>query len=299
MYRFDVRIRGRLFARHFERVIAVERDPILAKIAEINFRRLGIDNIEVVNLSAEEFLNSFTGSADLIYADPDRRSDSGRKLVNPAECSPNVVELMPRLLAMSNLVVIKNSPLFDVDEIFRLFAPAYQKVEVISSEGEAKEILAEISKNPHPPIIKATSCEAGSYEQPYSLIHKTFIFQLSTFNYIVVPDASLRVAHLVTDYFEAATPNGYAFFEVPGSKFKVGGDILGKIYPITAMMPYNAKAIRQRLNEMDIKKANIHTSDIDLEVSTICRQIGVSEGGTAHLFFTTIVGKRWCVISKL
>lgn len=34
-------------ARRFSRVVAVERDPVLARVAEINFRRLGADNIAV------------------------------------------------------------------------------------------------------------------------------------------------------------------------------------------------------------------------------------------------------------
>ena len=42
-------------SRRFARVIAVERDAALARAAEINFRRLGADNITVVCTAAEEF----------------------------------------------------------------------------------------------------------------------------------------------------------------------------------------------------------------------------------------------------
>lgn len=56
-------------SRRFARVIAVERDAALARAAEINFRRLGADNITVVCTAAEEFLNKFAaadGRADAL-----------------------------------------------------------------------------------------------------------------------------------------------------------------------------------------------------------------------------------------
>ena len=43
-------------ARRFRRVVTLERDQTLARIAAENFRRLGATNIEVVNTSAEAYL---------------------------------------------------------------------------------------------------------------------------------------------------------------------------------------------------------------------------------------------------
>ena len=45
-------------AAHFKRVVALERDPILAAVTRENMRRMGIANVEVVNCSAEEYLDS-------------------------------------------------------------------------------------------------------------------------------------------------------------------------------------------------------------------------------------------------
>ena len=44
----------------FKRVIAVERDLVTARVAEINFGRLGADNIEVVCDTAERFIDAFS-----------------------------------------------------------------------------------------------------------------------------------------------------------------------------------------------------------------------------------------------
>ncbi len=82
-------------ARRFRRVVALERDQTLARIAAENFRRLGAANIEVVNTSAEAYLAQPGLHFDWVYADPDRRSAEGRKLVRLEDCSPDILSLMP------------------------------------------------------------------------------------------------------------------------------------------------------------------------------------------------------------
>ena len=43
-------------SRRFRRVVTLERDPVLARIAAENFARLGAGNVEVVAAPAEEYL---------------------------------------------------------------------------------------------------------------------------------------------------------------------------------------------------------------------------------------------------
>lgn len=68
-------------SRRFRRVVTLERNEVLARAAAENFSRLEATNIEVVNTSAEEYLRQEDLHFDWIYADPDRRSAEGRKLV--------------------------------------------------------------------------------------------------------------------------------------------------------------------------------------------------------------------------
>ena len=67
-----------------------------ARVAAENFSRMGVANVDVVNASAEEYLRRDGLRFDWIYADPDRRSDKGRKLVRLEDCSPDIVALKPR-----------------------------------------------------------------------------------------------------------------------------------------------------------------------------------------------------------
>jgi hypothetical protein len=157
-------------SRRFERVIALERDPELAAVARENFRRLGAHNIEVVNSSAEDFLLGSGTSADfrvdLIYADPDRRNASGKKLVRVEDCSPDIAAMLPLLGRLSPRLVVKLSPMFDVDEVFRLFG-AHTRVEVVSLGGECKEIVACVSGDIPSPVVGAVAIGLGEVEYPF------------------------------------------------------------------------------------------------------------------------------------
>lgn len=156
-------------SKNFREVIAVERDATLAEAARINFGRLGARNIRVVNGAAEDFLRGFAASgrkADLIYIDPDRRSAEGKKQVRLEDCSPDAVALMPAMKRAAERIVVKASPLFDVDEAFRLFGP-HCRVEVVSIANECKEVLTEVADDIAVPTICANAIGTGRAEFPY------------------------------------------------------------------------------------------------------------------------------------
>ena len=104
-------------SKRFRQVIAVERNAELSEIARINFRLLGIQNIRVVDSPAEAFLEQLrgqtqttpdrsSGTIDLIYIDPARRDDQGKKVWLLEDCSPDAKALMPQLLALAPKVVV-------------------------------------------------------------------------------------------------------------------------------------------------------------------------------------------------
>lgn len=163
------------FSGCFKRVVSIERDEVLATAARYNFSRMGIQNIRVEHTSAEEYISALESEAgaselrlpvDLIYIDPARRGKENQKLFLLQDCSPDTVSLMPRLLQLARRVVVKASPLFDVEEAFRLFGP-HITVEVVSVRGECKEVLIEVSRpEASEGTIKATVAGGGTLVFP-------------------------------------------------------------------------------------------------------------------------------------
>ena len=180
-------------ARHFRRVVALERDPLLARITADNLSRMGVANIEVVNSSAEEFLGREGLHFDWVYADPDRRSAEGRKQVRLEACSPDIVALRPAIDRIAPRLCLKNSPLFDVDEALRLFPGS--RVEVVSSGDECKEV--EVYADGSGPLVTATALGTGSFSaRPGAAAPEAPAFDPVRYHWLVVPDVALQKARL-------------------------------------------------------------------------------------------------------
>ncbi len=92
---------ARALAHRFRQVITLERNEVLAEVARENFRRLGVEHVTVLTTDAESYVATCEEHFDWIYADPDRRSETGQKLVRLEDCSPDVVALLPRLRQLS------------------------------------------------------------------------------------------------------------------------------------------------------------------------------------------------------
>ena len=270
-------------SKRFRRIVTIERNEVVAEIARENFRRLGADNIEVVCSSAEEFVASCTDHFDWIFADPDRRGAKGEKLVRLEDCSPDMVALMPTLQRIAERICIKCSPLFDVDEAFRLFGNC--KVECVSLGGEAKEVNIYIDGSTEQRLtavavgIGEFSCNREARDGvQWSCIPKDF----AHYRYITLPDVALQHARMVAVAFEGKcdvwSNNGIALSEQQPK------DVLGRTFEIEAI--YNIDSAFKRV--IKGAKAEIYRRDFPMSNSEICKRYKCSEGGKERWCFTRI-----------
>ena len=288
-------------SKRFERVIALERDTDLAAIARENFRRLGADNIEVINTSAGEFLSDSGLRADLVYVDPDRRNSEGKKMVRIEDCSPDIVALRPLIERIAPRLVVKLSPLFDVDEVFRVFGP-HTRAEVVSLGGECKEIIAEVAGDITVPTVRAVATGLGkaeySFKEPEGEAESAAqSFSPEQYRWLVVPDVALQKARLARRYFTERgictdSDNGYGFAaEKPE-------DIMGKALETETIEPFDPKDLKRRLRARGIKSIDILKRDFPLSAADIARQLNVREGGAQKIAFTRAANKLWQITLK-
>ena len=123
---------------NFDKTFYVEMQEELCEIAKHNFKILN-KNIEVVNDNAEHFL-TICDEVDCIYLDPARRDEYGRKMVSLHDCSPDVVELHDLLLEKAKRVLIKVSPMLDI-EMVKKELKDISVIHVVAVRNECKEIL--------------------------------------------------------------------------------------------------------------------------------------------------------------
>lgn len=123
---------------NFDKTFYVEMQEELCDIARHNFKILN-KNIEVVNDNAEHFLTT-CDEVDCIYIDPARRDEYGRKMVSLHDCSPDVAELQDVLLEKAKTVIVKLSPMLDID-VVKKELKNIKEIHIVAVRNECKEIL--------------------------------------------------------------------------------------------------------------------------------------------------------------
>ena len=131
------------FAQVFGQVLYNEMRPELASAASANFQKLGAENIVVRNQELRtghvaDVLNGFT--PDILFLDPARRAEDGRKVFRLEDCQPDVLQLLPELLSACPLLLLKLSPMADISLVCKQLQ-CVREVHVVAAEGECKELL--------------------------------------------------------------------------------------------------------------------------------------------------------------
>jgi hypothetical protein len=286
------------FAKQFERVVHVEQNSELSEVATHNFKLLGADNIETRNTTAEEFLHSFEGKADVIYLDPARRGGRDEKVHLLQDCEPDVLRLLPLLLAKANTVLLKTSPMLDIDlalaqlghvaqvwtvalhneckEVLYLIGPSIAGIEPrrhavnLLPSGETHQISFTKSQEDHAPVTYADP-QAYLYE-PNSAILKAGAYRSVASQY------GLQKLH----------PNSHLY-----TSNQFIPDFPGRSFACQGMGRYNKKEIFARLPS---HKANITVRNFPESVADIRKKTGIKEGGSDYLFFTTDMHQKPIVV---
>ena len=123
----------------------VERNAQLCHMVEHNLPLLGIDNAKVICADAVDYLSTLDMQT-MIFLDPARRDQHGAKTVMLADCTPDVVQLLPQLLKKSRFTMLKLSPMLDWHKAVEDLQGTVREVHIVSVGGECKELLLVLSE---------------------------------------------------------------------------------------------------------------------------------------------------------
>lgn len=281
------------FAERFDRVVALERDEVLARVVRYNLGLLGIKNVEVVTTTAEEYLSQCEEHFDWVFVDPDRRSAEGKKMVRMEDCSPNVLEQMSNIERVANRLGVKLSPLFDVEEARRLFPCS--EVEVVSIAGECKELNV-YTKSPKE-MLRIVIAGVGVWEYDFEATaaqHTIAPLDVEGAKYLIIPDVAMQKGRVAvaefSPYAQIWSNNGYAFASVlPEEKLPA------KVYEIERIERYNPKQLKK---EFKGKGVEILKRDTQLSIDAV-RKATSMRAGSEHMMAITAIGSDiWVVHIK-
>ena len=287
-------------SRNASQVYYNEMSAELCDCARANFKALGRPDIEISCCTAEEFVTSLApDSLDLIYLDPARRGDAGRKLVSISDCQPDAVTLQDELLRVSPNVMVKLSPMLDISRALTEMRHV-SHVLVIGLEGECKEItlLLQRDYNGEPvtqavdinsagePKTAVSSAKSTDSSLPLPIARPEWL-QPGTF--ISEPSAPYMKSALFRT-ITAGTgtallhPDTHLFW----SKEKPE-DFPGRTFILQGIIPFDKRS----LSKLTKTQANLSVRNFPETAPTLQQKLKLRDGGARYLIATTLAdGKR-------
>jgi len=272
------------FSKVAGKVFYNEMNPSLAAAASHNFALLGADNITVLN-------NEITPSnvagilaplkPDVIFMDPARRAEDGRKVFRLEDCQPNVLELLPTLFSISGKILLKLSPMADISLVCKQLG-SVREVHVVSADGECKELLLVLERGYKGEYslhvyeggavaeIPASEAPSSVYSEP---VEGQILFE---------PGKGLLKAGAF-DF-----PCHYGMGKLGRHTHLYVGSVpeslkpFGKSFEILQVLPFNNKSIKEL--KKDYPRAEVTARNIPLTSDALRKKIGCTSGGGVHIF---------------
>lgn len=276
------------FAKRFRQVRYVERQPALCQVAAYNARVLGAGNIRFHQAEARAFLESFPGQADVIYLDPARRDQANKKVHLLSDCEPDILALLPLLLAKSRQVLLKTSPMLDIHLALQQL-PQVRQVHVVAVDNECKEVLYLLGPDsPSSPPIRAVNLAGEGQPQAFTFDlqseEQTQVSYAEPGTFLYEPNAAILKAGgfkaLASHYHLAKLHRNSHLYTAD----TVISDFPGRIFRRLATCRYQKKEL---LSHLPDKKANITVRNFPETVAQIRAKTGLKEGGNRYLLATT------------
>lgn len=302
----------------------VERNAQLCSMVEHNLPLLGIDNAKVVCADAVDYLSTLDMQT-MIFLDPARRDQHGAKTVMLADCTPDVVQLLPQLLRKSRFTMLKLSPMLDWHKAVEDLQGTVREVHIVSVGGECKELLLVLSEEIESELnvfcadleagggsggsscSSGSSCSGLSSEPSFPITPSSPSAHCNASLFVYTPSASSPAPNS-----KLPTQNSKFLHEPNASIMKAGcfdelaaaygvspvsrnshlflsaepvDGFPGRSFSIERVTTLNKRELRQAL--AGIEKANIATRNFPLSVAELRKRLKLKDGGDVYIFATT------------
>ena len=295
------------FSQRIDQVLYVDRQQELANLAAYNLSRLGQTNIIVrVGDGISILKEPDVKTADWLYLDPHRRDERGGRVVQLADCDPDVTQpgLLPILLNRANQILIKGSPLLDINLTVRQLANQVESVHVVAVQGEVKELLFTVvnrvidRENMLINSVNLTREGAVEFNFEWQEEQTAAIQFGNPQQYIYEPNAAVLKAgafRLVASRFGLIklAPHSHLYTsEVIKPEFP------GRIFVLNDVIKPDSKALKKLIPNL---KANLTVRNFPQTVAELRKKLALREGGAVYILATTLLNgdKRLLITQKI
>lgn len=286
------------FAPQVPEVHYVERDPKLVAVVTYNLAQLGIQNVQCHAADAVAFLKNTPDTFDWIYLDPARRDTAARKIFRLQDCEPDVLRLLPLLLHKSRRVLLKTSPMLDIEQALSELRQV-RRLWVVAVDNECKEVLYELGPEAavDPERLTVNLLRNGQ-QQEFRLNRAREARAIPRYaepqQYLYEPNVAILKAggfKSIGTAFELLKLHQHSHLYTADT---LRPDFPGRIFRIRATERYDRAALLPYLGPET--RAHVTTRNFPDSVAEFRLRTGIREGGETYLFATTDLRGRLMVL---
>ena len=281
------------FSKELKQVYHLELNDELQEVAAHNFKILGAKNVISEAGDGIEFSRRTPEKFDWIYIDPSRRDDTGGRVFYLRDCLPNVPESLDLLQEKSENILIKTSPLLDLQAgISELRDVA--EIHIVAVENDVKELLWILNKNAAETIQLKTINFQKKGDQVFEAAFRNDFPKVfaDPEDYLYEPNAAIMKSGLFAALghqlqLKKLHPNTHLFTSTEEVGFP------GRTFRIKNVLPFRKKELKKQLK---LEKANITTRNFPESVENLRKLLKIKDGGEDYLFFTTLQNEEKVVL---
>ncbi len=300
-------------ARRASSVVAIERNSVLVETLQYNATGLKLgDIVKPVCTTCEEYIDFCIAegrSFDMAFIDPARRAEDGSRLFALADCSPDVVSLMPKLAKICKLLVIKASPMLDITHTVLALSPAPVEVAAVGNSTECKELDITVnfdSSEPHTTLLKAVTLRTGAESSTFS-----FTAAREQQAPSIPTSPAIKAGDFVCEPYPSTMKVGA--IKLLAANFGLRGfhantkllytsdapnDFPGTLWSVIEVMPYASKNIKRFKSKYPA--ISVATRNFGVSADALRQKLGVREApGDLRLFAVTdTFGNKQLIITR-
>ncbi|MDO4462663.1 MAG: SAM-dependent methyltransferase [Bacteroidia bacterium] len=282
-------------SRNFTKATYVEMNEELCAISTHNFKALGLDNVNTISTTAEEYLNSMDGRVSCIMIDPARRDGVGRKTVKISDCTPDLTLICDSLLEKADKVIVKLSPMLDISEAITTLK-GVSEIHILSVNGECKELLLILTPTSSLPLsllpihtvnlLKDGQRESLTFT-PNEEKSAFSRFAITPRMYLYEPNASI----LKAGAFRTVSTRYEELYKLHVNTHLYTSDEIIPDFPGRKFEVCSWSTLTQgdlQILLRNIKKANLSVRNFPMTVEKLRAKLKIQEGGDVYLFAVTL-----------
>ncbi len=284
-------------SEYFAHTDYVEQNAELCRIAEHNFKKPTPTlpkgkEITIHNCTAEEFLHRTPYTVhpySLIFLDPARRDSHGSKVFRLEDCTPNVVELLPTLLAHGKRLMIKLSPMLDLTQAVKALSQESWDIHIVSVKNEVKEVLL---LSHHPSEVVSQTITAIDLSRP----EQVFVFTREEERDCLLESGECKLGEYLYEPNAAILKAGA--YKLAGKRFGLRKlDVNTHLYCSDTFVENFPGRVWQIKNEgmkgerMKGEQANVICRNYPLTPEALKKKLHLKDGGTTYIIGCRVNGK--------